>query len=105
MKLLHYKRYQKLKYTFAICLLLTNLIANAQVTLQSPYSKFGIGNIKGSLLPQLRAIGGISTAVSKHTFFNNINMQNPSSYANINSTTLDMGLSGGYTELKNSSIT
>lgn len=105
MKLLHYNMYQKLKYTLAIGLLLSGFISKAQVTIQSPYSKFGVGNIKGSLLPQLRAMGGISTAVSKHTFFNNINMQNPASYASISNTTLDMGISGGYTELKNSSIT
>lgn len=104
MKLLHYNMYQKLKYTFAVCLLLTSLIANAQVTIQSPYSKFGVGNVKGSLLPQYRAMGGISTAVGKNTFFNNINVQNPASYANITSTTLDMGMTGGYTELKNSSL-
>lgn len=105
MKLLHYNMYQKLKYTFAVGLLLTSLTLNAQVTIQSPYSKFGVGNIKGTLLPQLRAMGGISTAVSKHTFFNNINMQNPASYPMINATTLDLGLSGAYTELKNSSLT
>jgi hypothetical protein len=105
MKLLHYNMYQKLKYTFAVSLLLTGLIANAQVTVQSPYSKFGVGNIKGSLLPQLRAMGGISTAVSKTTYFNNINIQNPASYANINLTTMDIGVSGGYTELKNSNLT
>ncbi|MBY0542454.1 MAG: outer membrane protein transport protein [Sphingobacteriaceae bacterium] len=97
--------YQKLKYTFAVGLLLTSLAVNAQVTIQSPYSKFGVGNIKGTLLPQLRAMGGISTAVGKHTFFNNINMQNPASYATINTTTLDLGLSGSYTELKNNSLT
>lgn len=105
MKLLHYNMYQKLKYTFAVGLLLTSLAVNAQVTIQSPYSKFGVGNIKGTLLPQLRAMGGISTAVGKHTFFNNINMQNPASYATINTTTLDLGLSGSYTELKNNSLT
>lgn len=105
MKLLHYNMYQKLKYTFAVCLLLTGLVANAQVTVQSPYSKFGVGNIKGSMLPQYRAMGGISTGVGKSTFFNNINIQNPSSFANITSTTLDIGVSGGYTELKNSSLT
>ncbi|RZL49672.1 MAG: hypothetical protein EOP00_06635 [Pedobacter sp.] len=97
--------YKRLKYTFAICLLLTSMIANAQVTIQSPYSKFGVGNLKTSVLPQLRAMGGISTAVYKPNFFNNINVQNPASYAGINTTTLDMGLTGVITELKNSAQT
>ncbi len=97
--------YQKLKYTFAVGLLLTTLIANAQVTIQSPYSKFGVGNIKGTLLPQYRAMGGISTAVSKYNYLNNINMQNPASYSSINTTTLDLGLSGGLKQLKNDNLT
>ncbi|WP_235969823.1 OmpP1/FadL family transporter [Pedobacter planticolens] len=105
MKLLHYNMYQKLKYTLAVCLLLTSIVANAQVTVQSPYSKFGVGNIKGSLLPQYRAMGGISTAVYKPGFFNSINIQNPASYAGINATTLDIGLSVNSTELKNSTQT
>ncbi len=77
-------------------------MVNAQVTIQSPYSKFGLGNVRGSLLPQYRAMGGISTAVYKPSFFNNINIQNPASYAGINSTTLDIGLTGVINELSNS---
>lgn len=102
MKLLHYNMYNKLKYTFAVCLLLTSIIANGQVTLQSPYSKFGVGNLKGSLLPQYRAMGGISTGVFKGNFINNINIQNPATYAGINAATLDIGLTGTFTELQNS---
>jgi hypothetical protein len=97
--------YQKLKYTLAACLLTISFAVNAQITVQSPYSKFGVGNIKGSLLPQFRAMGGISTAVGKNSIFNNINMQNPASYASINSVTLDIGMSGTYNELRNSKIT
>lgn len=97
--------YNKLKFTFAVCLALTSIMANAQVTIQSPYSKFGIGNIKGSLLPQQRAMGGLSTAVFRPNGFNNINMQNPASYAGISTATLDMGLSTSFTELKNSTQT
>jgi long-subunit fatty acid transport protein len=101
MKLLHYRMYNKLKYTFAACLVLISIAANAQVTIQSPYSKFGVGNIKGSMLPQYRAMGGISAGVYKTNFFNNINIQNPASYAGITLTTLDIGLTGNFTELKN----
>lgn len=104
MKLLHYHMYHKIKYTLAVCLLLTGLIANAQITIQSPYSKFGVGNIKKTLLPQYRAMGGVSTAISRSTFFNNINIQNPSSYSTINTTIFDIGMSGGYSELSNSNL-
>ncbi|RZL40488.1 MAG: hypothetical protein EOP00_26595, partial [Pedobacter sp.] len=104
MKSLHYRMYNKLKYTFAVCLLCASMLTNAQVTTQSPYSKFGVGNIKGSLLPQFRAMGGISTAVYRPGYFNNINIQNPASYASISATTLDIGLTGVVTELSNSSL-
>jgi hypothetical protein len=102
MKLLHYNMFNRLKYTLAVCLVLISVIANAQVTTQSPYSKFGVGNIKGSLLPQFRAMGGISTGVFRTNYFNNINIQNPASYAGIGLTTLDIGLSGGFTSVQNS---
>ncbi|WP_316786201.1 hypothetical protein [Pedobacter frigiditerrae] len=105
MKLLHYNMYQRLKYTFAVCLLLTSIIANAQVTTQSPYSRFGVGNIKGGSLPMFRAMGGLSTGIFRTNYFNNINIQNPASYAGTAITTVDMGLSGSFTELKNSSQT
>lgn len=102
MKLLHYNMYNRLKYTFTVGLFFASIFANAQVTIQSPYSKYGVGNLKGTLLPQLRAMGGASTAIYKPSFFNNINMQNPASYAGINTATLDMGMSGSFTTLKNS---
>lgn len=86
-------------------LFLAGITANAQVTIQSPYSKFGVGNLKGSLLPQYRAMGGISTGVFKNTYFNNINMQNPATYAGINAATLDIGATGGFTELKSNTQT
>lgn len=105
MKLLHYNMYQKLKYTLAALLLMVSVTVNAQITVQSPYSRFGVGNLKGPLLPQLRAMGGVSTAISRNTYFNNINMQNPSSYATINATTLDIGVSGSFNQLRNATVT
>lgn len=104
MKLLHYYMYNRLKYTLAVCLVLFSVIANAQVTVQSPYSRFGLGNLRGSNLPQYRAMGGISAGVSRTSLFNNINIQNPASYANISLTTADIGMSASVTELKNSNM-
>lgn len=107
MKLLHYKMNDKIKYVYIACLLmvlLPMLSANAQTTVQSPYSKFGLGNLKSSVLPQQRGMGGISTGVFRSSYVNNINMQNPASYAGINLTTLDIGVSGSSTTLKTSSL-
>ncbi|RZK67278.1 MAG: hypothetical protein EOO95_03420 [Pedobacter sp.] len=104
MKLLQIKMYKRINYIAAILVLVCGLGAQAQVTTSSPYSRYGLGNIKGSLLPQLRAMGGISTAVNSITGFNNINMQNPASYSAITLTTIDVGMSAGLTSLTRNSL-
>jgi hypothetical protein len=104
MKLLQIKMYKRINYIAAIIVLVCGLSVQAQVTTSSPYSRYGLGNIKGSLLPQFRAMGGISTAVSKVTGFNNINMQNPASYAGISLTTIDIGMSASVTNLTRNNL-
>lgn len=104
MKLLQIKMYKRINYIAAILVLVCGLSAQAQVTTSSPYSRYGLGNIKGSLLPQLRAMGGISTAVNSITGFNNINMQNPASYSAITLTTIDVGMSAGLTSLTRNNL-
>ncbi|PYF75509.1 porin family protein [Pedobacter nutrimenti] len=107
MKLLHLNNmYKKISYITALMVVLASITVEAQITTQSPYSKFGVGNIKGMLLPQLKAMGGISTGVYKpYDFYNNtINMQNPASYAGIGLTTIDIGLSTNLVTLKSGSI-
>lgn len=104
MKLLQIKMYKRINYIAAIIVLVCGLSAQAQVTTSSPYSRYGLGNIKGSLLPQFRAMGGISTALSKVTGFNNINMQNPASYAGITLTTIDIGMSASVTSLTRNNL-
>lgn len=94
----------KIKYFCTAIVLAASFGVQAQVTVQSPYSKFGVGNLKGTVLPQLRAMGGISTGVFRTSYINNINMQNPASYAGINLTTLDIGLSGSNTTLKTNNL-
>ncbi|MCX2473168.1 hypothetical protein OQZ33_02370 [Pedobacter sp. MC2016-05] len=96
--------YKRINYIAAILVLVCGLSAQAQVTTSSPYSRYGLGNIKGSLLPQLRAMGGISTAVNSITGFNNINMQNPASYSAITLTTIDVGMSAGLTSLTRNNL-
>ncbi|MCX2573988.1 porin family protein [Pedobacter sandarakinus] len=105
MKLLQIKMYKKINYIAAILVLVCGVGVKAQVTTSSPYSRYGLGNIKGSLLPQLRAMGGISTAVGKVTGFNYINMQNPSSYAGVTLTTIDIGMTADLTSLSRNNLT
>ncbi|GGH14439.1 OmpP1/FadL family transporter [Pedobacter zeae] len=104
MKLLQIKMYRRINYIAAILVLVCGFGAQAQVTTSSPYSRYGLGNIKGSLLPQFRAMGGIATAVGKVTGFNNINMQNPASYAGISLTTIDIGMSASVINLSRNNL-
>eukprot|EP01118_Nematostelium_gracile_P002134 TRINITY_DN1229_c0_g1_i4.p1 TRINITY_DN1229_c0_g1~~TRINITY_DN1229_c0_g1_i4.p1 ORF type:complete len:445 (+),score=86.06 TRINITY_DN1229_c0_g1_i4:1497-2831(+) len=96
--------FKKINYTAAVLALLFGTAAKAQVTTQSPYSKFGLGNVKPLVLPQFRAMGGVSTAIFSPTGYSNINMQNPASYAGITLTTADIGASGTIMNLKKDDV-
>lgn len=83
--------------------------ATAQSTGNSPYAHFGVGLLKGSLLPQSRAMGGISAGIRKREGYSNINLTNinianPASYSSIDLTTFDVGAYTGIRELSNNSI-
>lgn len=96
---------QTLKY---IALALLTYISSpilAQTTVQSPYSKFGLGNLKGPALPQLRAMGGISTGISRTSYIDNINTQNPAAYASVHLTTLDIGMYGTFSSIQSGGLT
>lgn len=80
------------------------LSLSAQTTSSSPYSQFGLGDLKGSLLPQNRAMGGISMGVRKPGPYNNINLANPASYSSIELTTFDVGAYAGLRSLSKNSI-
>lgn len=86
-----------IKYTrlFIMLLLAVSALgakAQSTATTSSPYSRYGIGDFDPSILPQSRAMGGISTAINKISNFNTINVQNPASYGAINYTTFDIGI-------------
>lgn len=81
------------KNIFFCLLLATVLPATAQTTSSSPYSQFGLGDLKGSNLPQYRAMGGLSQGVRKPGQYDNINLANPASYSTLELTTFDVGAS------------
>ncbi|MEO5911375.1 MAG: hypothetical protein ABIP95_10835 [Pelobium sp.] len=88
---------------FAFLLLLA-LNVNAQSTTNSPYSKFGIGNLKGSYLPQFRAIGNLAYGISTIGGYQNINVSNPASYSQIRLTVFDVGASANLQSLNKGSL-
>lgn len=68
-------------------------------TSASPYSQFGIGQMREDLLPQTRAMGGISTGVKSLNGLPILNIANPASYSGFNRTILEAGLYGNFTQL------
>jgi long-subunit fatty acid transport protein len=83
-----------LKYSFAFILIAfaLNVSAQSTATTSSPYSRYGLGTINEALLPQTRAMGGISAGINKIGSYNTVNVMNPASYSKINLTTIDVGV-------------
>lgn len=92
------------KNIFFFILLAGSLSAAAQVTNSSPYSQFGLGDLKGSFLPQNRAMGGLSMGIRKPGLYDNINLANPASYSSIELTTFDIGASMDLRKLSKSGV-
>jgi len=82
-----------IKNIFFLFLFTLSLSATAQITSSSPYSKFGLGDLSGSFLPQNRAMGGLSMGIRKPGVYDNINLANPASYSTLQLTTFDIGAS------------
>jgi hypothetical protein len=89
-----------IKYIRFIVLILLTVTAfgvNAQTTstatTSSPYSRYGLGDITPSALPQNIAMGGIGVATNNISGFNLLNPLNPASYSNLRLTVIDVGLS------------
>lgn len=87
-------------YTFTLIWCSTAL---AQST-SSPYSRIGLGELRGLPNPQFRGIGGVSTGVRTLGGMYNINSSNPASYSSIHLTTFDFGLFGSYDQLNQGEI-
>lgn len=90
---------------FFLFLIAFNLSATAQVTSSSPYSQFGLGDLSGSLLPQNRAMGGLSMGIRKPGLYDNINLSNPASYSTLQLTTFDVGAAMDIRKLSKAGIT
>ncbi len=72
--------------SLAAALLFISVSANAQEN--SPYSRYGIGDLTPNQNILNRGMGGISAA---YTDFQSLNFINPASYGNISSTIFDIG--------------
>lgn len=88
---------------FIIILLLTatafGASAQSTATTSSPYSKYGLGDLSPSVLPQNLGMGGIGTATNRINGFSNINFINPAAYSMINFTVIDAGIASNINTL------
>ncbi|MBK0378007.1 porin family protein [Mucilaginibacter segetis] len=85
-------RYIKATIIFLLTTVTYTVSAQSTSTTSSPYSKYGIGDIIPSVLPQNVAMGGIATATNSINGFSIINPLNPASYSKITLTAIDVGL-------------
>jgi hypothetical protein len=85
-------------------ILFASASAGAQNTSSSPYSQFGLGDLKASLLPQNKGIGGLSNGFRKPGPYSNINIANPASYSAIQLTTFDIGATTDFRQLSRTGI-
>ena len=91
-------------FIFITFLLSTALVYGQRSSTSSPYSRFGLGEIRGDLLPQTRAMGGIATGVRYLGGYGNINIANPASYSALALTTVDVGVFGSITQLSRNQL-
>lgn len=96
---------KKVNSIFLCLLLATVLPAMAQITSSSPYSQFGLGDLRGSFLPQNRGMAGLSQGLRKPGLYDNINLANPASYSTLELTTFDVGASMDIRQLSKTNIT
>ena len=82
--------------------LLTSLSLFAQPKLNSPYSRFGIGDPVNQFFANSAGWGGQTAAF--HDPFH-LNLVNPASYAHLRTTTLETGLFAKYSHLKSATST
>lgn len=98
------------RYLPALCLLMTLSLAplgnlfGQKASTSSPYSRFGIGELRGSQLPQTRAMGGIAAGVRHLGMYSNINTDNPASYSALQFTVIDAGVLGNIAQLSNRNL-
>ncbi len=79
--------------------------AMAQSTVNSPYSKFGVGNLNGSYLPQFRGMGNLAYGIGAVGAYQNLNISNPASYSFLRLTVFDIGATTTSQTLTKGSLT
>ncbi|MDV7399721.1 hypothetical protein RZS08_50370, partial [Arthrospira platensis SPKY1] len=77
-------------------------VSLAQQSDNTPYSRFGIGELSDNHLNHIRQMGGLGSAVIDVYHFN---VLNPASYSYLDVFALDIGLFGKYSTLRDQNNT
>jgi len=92
-----FKNYNVL-FAFYSLFFTSSLVSQSVTT--SPYSRYGIGEIKENIFSQNFSMGGLSTALQNDTVTPfNINMANPASFPYVRLTTFESGLTSNTSKL------
>ena len=93
-----------IRFLIILSLTATAFGAHAQstATTSSPYSRYGLGDLSPTVLPQQAAMGGIGAAINKINSYNYINFLNPAAYSSINYTVIDAGIASNINTLSKS---
>lgn len=95
-----------LKSLVLFCLITINLVALAQKSSShSPYSEFGIGQMRGDYTPQMRAMGNVSTGLRYLGGMPLLNVSNPASYSALQRTVFEAAMYGNITQLSKGAVT
>lgn len=93
------------KLTTTALLVSVSLFGLAQnSTSHSPYSQFGIGQMRGDYSPQMRSMGNISSGIRYINGLPVLNITNPASYSALQRTILEGAVYGNITQLSKGSI-
>lgn len=91
-------RIQKIKnILFLLVIVPFSLKVNAQTTINSPYSKYGVGVLRSESFNQNFALGGAGIGFRSN---NSLNLLNPASYSDISITTVEFGVTNNAVRLK-----
>jgi len=82
---------------FNIVFLIFSLVLqlDAQIATNSPYSRFGLGELEQNIFPHFNALGGASTAFNNSSI---INADNPATYSSFNSNSFLLS-TGGWNQI------
>lgn len=88
-----------------ICLSSWTFFSFAQPANNSPYARYGLGNLSNSTNVRNAGIGGLGAAMREDSIPYLINYQNPASYTSLGFTAFDIGVYGNYATISTSSQT